>query len=246
MINIAICDDHKEWRDKIEDACKIYFENHPNLKVRTVTFHDPQALLEHIENGGKVRVALLDIVMPGISGIDVAKKIRERGDETEIVFLSTSNEWGMQGYQVKAMDYLLKPFVQSEFDAMMDKVIKLIKAPPAKKIALCGENGRMVFAEVDRIIYVESQRNRRLLHSEDGDFYEMKRTLQALTDELNRLHPDQFVSPIRGYVINMDAIREIAPDSIVMKDGFRIFIKANAYRKFRDFYMEWAFEREAT
>lgn len=244
MTYIAICDDYKEWLDKIEKACKCYLANHPNLKTEIVTFNDPKKFLEYLETNEKVKLSLLDIVMPDINGIEVARKIREKGYDTEIVFLSTSDEWGMQGYQVKAMDYLIKPFVQSEFDATMDKALKLIKAPPAKKMPINGENGRMVMIEVEKIIYIESQRNSRLIHTEDGDYYEMKRTLQVLTDELNKLYPEQFVSPIRGYVINMNFIREIAPDSIVMTDNSRIFIKANTYRKFRDFYMEWSFDKE--
>ena len=209
-----------------------------------IVFNDPQKLLDYLEQGGKAKLALLDIVMPGINGIELAKRIRERGNDTEIVFLSTSNEWGMQGYQVKAMDYLIKPFTQSEFEATMDKVMKLIKAPPAKKLTVNGENGRMVMVEVEKIIYVESRRNARSIHTEAGDFLEMKKTLQALTDELNQLYHDQFVSPIRGYVINMNAIREISPDCITMMDNSRIFIKANTYRKFRDLYMEWLFDKE--
>ena len=243
MMHIAICDDYSEWIVAIENACKSYFDRHSNVKAELVTFDDPQKFLEYLESGGKVRLVLLDIVMPGMSGIDVAKKIRQRGDETEIVFLSTSDEWGMQGYQVKAMDYLLKPFGQEEFDATMDKVLKVIKAPPSKKLAVNGENGKMSFVEVEKIIYVETQRNCRVLHCEDGDVIEVKRTLQALTDELDRLYPDQFMSPLRGYLINLNAVQEISPEGIVMKDGSRIFIKSNSYRKLRDFYFEWTFEK---
>jgi len=244
MTRIAICDDCKEWLDAIENACRTYFERNSTVKAELVTFDDPKKFLEYIEAGGRVRIALLDIVMPGMSGIDVAKRIRERGDETEIIFLSTSDEWGMQGYRVKAMDYLLKPFDRGEFEETMSKAMKMVKAPSVKKLAVNGENGKTIFMDAEKIIYAESQRNSRRIHSEEGDFHEMKRTLQALTDELNSLCPDCFTSPIRGYVVNLNAIREISPEGIVMADGSRISIKANTYRKFRDFYFEWMFERE--
>lgn len=243
MTCIAICDDKKEWLSAIENACKSYFDRHSNVKAEIVSFDDPKKFLDYMEAGGKIRLALLDIVMPGVSGIDVAKRIRERGDETEIVFLSTSNEWGMQGYQVKAMDYILKPFGQEEFDATLDKVLKVIKAPPSKKLMVNGENGKIIFVEVEKILYVETQRNCRVLHCEDGDVMEMKRTLQALTDDLEHLYPDQFMSPLRGYLINLNAVQEISMDGIRMKDGSLVFIKSNTYRKLRDFYFEWAFEK---
>ena len=244
MIRIAICDDRPEQLEHIQTLCETYLSEHTGIEASVMPFDNPIAFLHKLDKIGSVDIALLDICMPGISGISVAKEIRTRNDKTEIIFLTTSDEFAMEAFSVKALHYILKPFAEKEFFDALDKAMKMICAPAAKKMHISGENGTIYTIEVNKLLYVESLRNSRMLHTVSGTYSETKRSLQTLLDELNALYPDQFISPYRGYIINLNVVSSLDPTGITLKDKTVIPLKAGTFRKIRDLYFEWSFHKE--
>lgn len=122
-MKIAICDDRSEQIEIINNAVNQYFRLLNDVAVEVETFDRAfDFLYAHEKN--KFNIVLLDICMPGMLGTDVAREIRQRRDNTEIVFLTTSDEFAVDAFQVKAAHYLLKPFTQSDFDEALDRVMQ--------------------------------------------------------------------------------------------------------------------------
>ena len=118
MLRLGVCDDRKEDIASIEALVDHFSARYPEHPVQVSCFDSPYALLEALEKSGGYDLYLLDIIMPHMSGIELAKKIRERGERSKLLFLTTSREYGIEAIGVKASGYLLKPIKeQALFDA---------------------------------------------------------------------------------------------------------------------------------
>lgn len=244
MIKIAICDDKLDQLEIINNACVEYFDEHSNIQASIAKYNNSMSLVDDIDKNRHFDLVLLDIYMPGLSGIEVAKEIRLKDEKAEIIFLTTSNEFTMEAYALKAINYLIKPFKYDEFEKAMDKVVKILNAPTGKKILINGQNGMIHSVEINKIIYIESQRNCRVIKTLKESFHETKFTIQSLLDQLEKLSPGQFIVPYRGYIINLDQIIALSPDSITLKNGDEVLIKSGTYRQIKKIYFDWCFDKE--
>lgn len=90
-------------------------------------FTDPFALLDAVQEKGGFDLYLLDIIMPVMSGMEVASRIRRRGETCEIVFLTTSREYGVEAFGVRAAGYLLKPVDRVRLEDVLRAACEMIK-----------------------------------------------------------------------------------------------------------------------
>ena len=124
MLKIAICDDQPEYLQKIDILLGKYLQTHPNLTGKVETFNSGTALLNHVEEQGGFDLYILDILMPGQNGIAVGKYLRRMQDTGELIFLTSSNDYAADSYDVQTFFYLLKPVEQAKFFRVLDKVIE--------------------------------------------------------------------------------------------------------------------------
>lgn len=244
MIRIAICDDTPQQLALIRDACDAFFSRQANNDVRILTFANPNDFLDTLEKTGGFDVALLDICMPGISGIDLGRQIRKRDDKTVLIYITTSDEFHGEAYGVKAMHYLHKPFSQADLWEALENAMRVANAPAGKKLQVFGDNGAIHMVEVNKILYVESFRTYRTIYALSGSCNDTKRTFAVLLEELNKLYPGQFISPVRGFIVNLANVIAVAPEGITVKGGQTVPIKAGSFRKLRDVYMDWLFRKD--
>jgi len=201
--------------------------------------------LESLDKTGGCDIALLDICMPEILGTGVAKEIRIRRDKTEIIFLTTSNEYAVDAFALRAAHYLLKPFTQEQFDEAMDRAMAGIDDETAKKIAVKPEGGGVQLVDIGEILYIESQKHILTVYTQTGSCTEGQRSLTRFTEELEKLSPGQFIVPYKGYIVNLCAVRVIEPERIVLRGGKSVPIPKRRYRELQNIYFDYLFGEEA-
>ena len=148
-MKIAICDD--EWiqlqatKAQLEEAYK-------SLDLRLDVFQDGRQLIASTE---KIcyDLIILDIEMPGIDGLSVARKLRELKQETALVFLTSHLEYALKGYEVNALRYLTKPVKKEQLTEIINHLIE--KNSEARRILLKAED-EMVMVSVRDILYMEA------------------------------------------------------------------------------------------
>ena len=96
MIRIAICDDDTKQLHDIKSMCERCLRNHTE-EIRYTLYDSSFLLSEELERGRVFDIFLLDIYMPGISGLDIASEIRKREMRTEIIFLTSSDNFAAKG-----------------------------------------------------------------------------------------------------------------------------------------------------
>ena len=144
---------------------------------------------------------------------------------------------------MKAMRYLHKPLVEAEFYEALDNVLRLVNAPAGKKIQIFGESGAIHGIEANKILYVESFRTYRMVHTLSGSYKDTKRSFGMLLEDLNKLYPDRFVSPVRGYIVNFENVTSVTIDGITMRGGEVVPVKSGSFRKLREMYLDYLFQK---
>jgi len=126
-LKIAICDDHK--RDLLQIASLLEAYRHDRkAELSYVSFQNATELLASM-NGRDYDLLLLDMLMPGVSGMQAAWEIRERNSRTGIVFPTFSPEYAVESYSVRAHYYLLKPTAEEKLFPVLDRPMADFKRP---------------------------------------------------------------------------------------------------------------------
>ena len=143
-MRIAVCDDNKADRQKLIEALRSAVGN-----VSVNEFEDGNELLcshAHLPYD----LIFLDILMPRISGMDTAERLRKTDTHTPIVFVSSSEEFGVQSYRVLAFDYLLKPVDPKELKRCMTRLCDQLHHLPRRDPKAGGQAGRPAENIVER------------------------------------------------------------------------------------------------
>ena len=107
MLRIAICDDEENQLRKTAALLEDYLRIRPECSGQVETFLAGETLLKRAEAAGGFDLYILDILMPDLSGIDVGRKLRQLENGGEIIYLTTSNDFAADSYEVQAFFYLL-------------------------------------------------------------------------------------------------------------------------------------------
>lgn len=120
MYNVAVCDDTEEERLQAAEYAGRFFERE-GIEVRIDTYAAGRELLE---SGREYDLYLLDVLMPGMSGIDTAQALAEDKDHPVVVFITSSLESAVEGYRVEAAGFILKPVEEENFWSTMERVVR--------------------------------------------------------------------------------------------------------------------------
>lgn len=238
MIRIAICDDMTDQLDIIERATKNYFRSIKEV-VEIVTFTKAMDFLEAFEKEGNFDIALLDICMPGMMGTEVAKELRKQKSKCEIVFLSTSDEFGVEAFALHAAHYLVKPFTQEQFDKAMKRVMEMIYQRHSCKVILHIVGGVQV-VEINDILFLKSEKHVQNVFLKDGSVLEIRDSLTNLMDRFEKISPGQFATPSKGYYVNQKQIVAIKNGMVQMRNH-EIPLSRRKSRQFQEEYFQYIF-----
>ncbi|MEA4853368.1 MAG: LytTR family DNA-binding domain-containing protein [Christensenella sp.] len=242
MFQIAICDDIPEQAQSILKMTQNYFERASQYASAEIhVYSNPTLLLEESEKMYQYDILLLDICMPGLLGTDVAKEFRMRKQQSEIIFLTSSDEFAVEAFAVHAAHYLLKPFAQVQVDEALERALASIKKESRRTITIKMEGGALRAVEVNQISYIESHGHGQQIHLLTETVAESRRTLSRLHEMLEGVVPRQFIAPYKGYLVNQCFIHTLSPEGIILKSGERLPIARRSFRQLRDNYFDFMF-----
>lgn len=237
MIRIAVLDDNNSELENI----KLLFGQFAALAPRPFGveyFSDPFALLQHVQDNGGFDLYVLDVLMPALTGLEVASRIRERGERCQIIFLTASREYGVEAFAVDAAGYLVKPVSFNDFRTVAARAFDRLPDRSGPDI-LVRTGGGLRKISAEEIIYVESFNHHRQLRLRDGAV-DTPETLSLIWSKLKG--DPRFYCPHRAYIVNIDYVIGIRSGEITMSDCTVIPVSKQLYRKFREYYLEYCFK----
>lgn len=122
MIKITYCDDSWIQQGLIDEWLKFYTAK-KGITIEGVGFTTGNDLLAAVEAGASFDIYILDILLPGMRGTEVAERLRERGDQGKIIYLTSSSVFEKQSDEVHVFDYLIKPIQPEQLYNVLDRAI---------------------------------------------------------------------------------------------------------------------------
>ena len=236
MLRVGICDDRQEDIGRIRTLAVRFSEHCPECPLRVTACTSAHDLLEEVEREGGYDVYLLDILMPHMSGIELAHRLRRRGERAQILFLTTSREYGIEAIGVKAAGYLLKPVQETAFFEAMHACMKELE--PEKHPSLMVKTKQGLFrVQLAELMMIESFNHVCELTLSNGTKLRTAARLSALYEQLREV--PGFIFPHRAYIVNMEFVRGLGSAGILMTDGRQLPVSRKSYAEIKSAYLEY-------
>ncbi|MBR4626443.1 MAG: response regulator transcription factor [Ruminococcus sp.] len=232
-MKIAVCDDEKRF---VRDFSAIVDRLYKSLDMNVDEYSDGAALLRNF-SPGKYDIVFLDIEMPGLDGISLAKRLRAVSEDIYIVFLTGHVEYAIQGYEVNALRYLTKPATEARVREVLEHVLK--KQSNEKFIWIKNRDGEQRIRLSD-IVFLEAQDQNLVVCTVNGS-YEFR---AKLSDYEQFLTPEGFFRIHRSYMVSLTKIVNISGKELTVVGGCRLPVARAKEREFRDAFMSFV-SREA-
>ncbi len=238
MLSLCICDDEPGDVSNIQALAEGFAGEHPEFPMRIQTFSSSFGLLEYLEGMGGFDLYLLDILMPNLKGVELAKRIRSRGEEAEILFLTSSPEYALDAFGVAACGYLLKPVEKEKFDETMLSAAHRLSRPENPSFLLKTREG-LRKVPLRELVMVESFNHDRVCTLTNGSKLVTSDTLAFLMDRLSG--DPRFFTPHRAYIINMEHITALNAADVLLSTGQRVPVSRSSFAALKKAYMDFLF-----
>lgn len=210
-MRIAVCDDETAW---IEQTKRRLEQVYVSLDLLVETFSSGKMLLDRIKSV-PFDLVILDIEMPQMDGLQVARNLRNMGVETEIVFLTSHVEYALKGYEVQALRYLTKPVDAGKLDEMIRYLLE--KEKKQKRVVIQSE-GEMVSVSLSDIYYLEVRNHDVMFMTQKGTW----KTRGKMGDYEKAYASYGFVRIHRGYLVNLAYVTRLKEQEVYLTDGSRL------------------------
>jgi len=230
-----ICDDSLSDLDHAETLLRSYSAQHPERVMEVTVFNHPDAFLSIFERDPQVHLVLMDMVMPFVSGIEVAKAIRLRNPEVQILCTSASKDFAVDSYTVNAANYLLKPLRQEALFPILDQLWATLNQPDQPCLIL-RERETISTIALFRIAYVEVMGHHLLIHLRNKAVVHLNGSLK---EQLPLFKKDpRFIQPHKSYLVNLDAVSCIQNADFVMQDHHHVPIARSLAKSVKARYLD--------
>lgn len=219
-IKICICDDSSEERAAINALVKEW-SRRSGTAVTVKEFPTAEAFLFGYEDLAP-DIVLLDIEMPGMNGVELAKRLRAGNKLIQIAFITGYSEYIAEGYEVAALHYLLKPVSPEKLFTTLDRAMERLETDGRK--ILLETSSETVLLPVYEIRYIEVIKNYITIHGESD--YTVKKSLKEIEGELG---DERFIRVGRSYIVNLQYVSRVTRSEIFLRGGEMVPLPRGAY-----------------
>ena len=234
-MNILICDDIRDEAINLEKAIKV-----TGFEGNVIRVDNGKDAIACILSGAKIDLCFLDILMPQMDGVELARRLREMQYKGEIVFLTTTREHAVESYEVEAYDYLIKPVNAKTIAHILRQIADAKKNADTAGIPLSTRT-LIRFLFFHEISFIEVMGKKVYFHLLDGSNIEINGTLSEFLPKI--LADRRFTQCHRSFVVNMDAVSYIKGREIFFRCGRKAPI-SKYYAEFDKRYIKWVFGKE--
>jgi len=240
-MRIALCDDDINELEKVKKSVSEFIEENSDTNQITVnSFTNGDDLLSFISKNSGFDLLILDIVMPGMNGIELATEIRIINENCKIIFLTSSPEYAVNSYKVNAFNYLIKPFSDIELKLLLNKAFAQLGEDNTKFI-IVKEKGKLTRVQINMIQFVESIKHTMVIHLKGADSIVCYSTMNEFYDIL--LLDKRFVKCHKSFIVNMNYIKSITSKDFILIDKTLIPISKQVYAQIKNIYIDYFFEK---
>lgn len=189
-----------------------------------------------LDSGREYGLYLLDVMLPGMSGIQGADILQQRSGSPVIVFITSSLESAVEGYRVNAAGFLLKPLTRERFDETMQRVTEQ-RLSSEKPVLSVVSNRMSLELSLDQVVFFESRLHRVYANLADRETISIGQKLSWVQGKLEKY--TGFLRCHQSYLVNLDYVRHLEDSCFVMDNGSKIPVSRNFYKESKQTYYRY-------
>ncbi|MGI6254400.1 MAG: LytR/AlgR family response regulator transcription factor [Acutalibacter sp.] len=218
---IAVCDDQQEDRQLVQELALEWAKSR-GFDVEVRQFSSGDAFLFQYTEDKAWDILLLDVEMPGCSGVELAKQVRRKNKLTQIVFVTGYSDYIAEGYDVSALHYLLKPVNREKLFSVLNRAVERLKRDGRSLLLELPEE--LVRVPLYQVEYLEVRQNYVTVHTAETA-YTVKKTLTAMERELD----DRFFRVGRSFILNLSKVQKVTKREAVLLSGETVPLPRGGY-----------------
>lgn len=210
MLRVAIVEDMPAELTLLQKHLQSYADER-GMAFEFAVFGDATAFLERYR--ADYDIVFMDIELPGMDGMEAAHRLRALDRQVTLIFVTNMAQFAVKGYEVEALDYIVKPVKYGSFCTKLDRAVARCQAA-AESIAIPQQNGtlRLLLRE---ILYIEVNGHRLTYHTQQGTF----EAGGSLQDVEAKLHPKGFLRCNKCYLVNQRQVRGMQGNLVQLSNG---------------------------
>ena len=234
MLRILLADDDPVFLSRMEHLLMQYAaQRQLNIQIGSYTGDDISSCILQ-----SYVLAFLDIDFGNRrgAGIDLARRIRQKRNDTIIIFVTSYVEYAPEGYELRAFRYLLKTDVDTKLELYFSQAVEHFTTK--REVVSIQNNGEIINLAVDDILYLESEKHTVHIHMLCGNFdqYSCYSSLQSFE---KKLHPLGFLRIQKSYLVNMRHIKKLQCSEVILENGLTLPVSGKNYSEIKRAYLLW-------
>lgn len=239
-MRIAICDDNLKELENTKKLISSYY-NKIQISIDIICFDNPANLLKYIniENSNNIDVYFLDVIMQ-INGIETARKIREMSPNSIIIFTTSSTEYAVDAFSVKAYHYLIKPINEEQINSVLDDLAENLNYRTKNTFNIKTSKGNIVSIEINQISYIEAIDRRMSFNLIDGTTFESTALRTKFIESIPFKYTNyNFIVCHSSFIVNMNHVKGIEDGVFVMKTNQIVPIARRNFNSVKKEYIKY-------
>ncbi len=224
MVNIAIVEDSEEEAQKLLECLERYAAENGEQFSYTC-FREANAFLEEREK--LFDIVFMDIMLPGVNGMEAAQRMRRVNQQTVLIFVTNMTSYAIKSYEVDALDYIVKPLSYKRVVFKLRKALHIVSANEGKLLLIRDKQGPVQISS-NEIYYIEIRKHRLTYHTARGEYAE-NGSLKGLREELA---PYNFSCCNACYLVNLKYIFRVKGFILTMQSGDELKISQPKRKEF--------------
>lgn len=234
MIRVALVDNEpnesrhlRSLLDRYSESSSVYFQ--------ICVFENGMQFLEACR-ANQFDLVFMDVDMPHMDGFQTARKLREKDPTVVLIFVTNVAQQAIRGYEVNALDYIVKPLTYEAFFLKIPKALALCQRNRSSRISVKTRTGQTVFP-ADSVIYISSNGHHITYYTEQGEveaYGTMKDIERTLTEPM-------FFRCNSGYIVNLGFVRQCDADTLKLTNGASVEISRARKKGFLEALQKYYF-----
>ena len=225
MLKVAVVDDEIGVREELSAMIERFSEE-TGERIAVACYADGRELLEA---GAVEDILLLDIEMDDVNGMDTAHLLRRKGVASEIIFVTNMAQYAIKGYEVGAIDFVVKPVRYTSFAFKFGRAVEAAKRKRSSRISVETREGLRYISSAD-LVYVEVRGHKLIYHGERGSF----EAWGTLRDACTVLEPLGFALCNACYLVNLSRVVSVSQDMVTVDGGDELKMSRGRKKSFMD------------
>ena len=228
---IAVCDDEQADLNEIAEMTREICREE-QVSAAISCFGSAKELLDEVQNGRKYHLLLIDVLMPELDGMELARVLRRQEEKASIVFISCNREMALQGYEVNAVRYLAKPLKKRKLKEAVSFCYEKLKK---NRELLLPVDGSMRKVSPKDIYYVEIDGRKSKIRMEKEEW----NASCSITEMEELLEGQGFVRCHQSFLVNCRCVRTFRTSFMELTDGRRIPVSKHRVKEVRQIFFDY-------